>query len=261
MPLIKSGSKKAFEKNVKTEMEANPSKKDRAQNLAIAYNVQRQNKKKKMAEGGVAISAPAEHMVNEESMTPEEMKMLDGFRKHIKMGGTADNFSMEGRPDADRGNKEMLAEGGVADFEHDKMVTIDDEKDTADMKMLKGFKPGHEKVLDAKMEHHVDEDDRTPEDMEMLAEGGSIAEMIRAKRKRKMMADGGEVDLKWNGKEHLNEEDDLSFDAGRKDRIMGEDLDKIKQPMDSNEHADKLSDEDAHDMISKIRARMKMRKM
>ena len=51
MPLIQSGSKKAFKKNVETEMDANPGKDNRAQNLAIAYSVKRKNRKK-MAEGG-----------------------------------------------------------------------------------------------------------------------------------------------------------------------------------------------------------------
>ena len=52
MPLIKSGSKKALKKNIETEMEANPSKGDRKQNLAIAFSVQRKNKRKKMDQGG-----------------------------------------------------------------------------------------------------------------------------------------------------------------------------------------------------------------
>jgi len=41
MPLIQSGSKKAFSKNVKKEMQAGKSKK---QALAIAYSVKRKNK-------------------------------------------------------------------------------------------------------------------------------------------------------------------------------------------------------------------------
>jgi hypothetical protein len=57
MPLIKKASKKAFEHNVRAEMEAHPDK--RAQDLAIAYSVQRKAKKKHMAEGG-PVSAKAE---------------------------------------------------------------------------------------------------------------------------------------------------------------------------------------------------------
>ena len=68
MPLIKSKSKKAFEKNVETEMRANPSPKDRAQNLAIAYSVKRKAAKKKMAEGGA---------VKDESAKTEKRPMPD----------------------------------------------------------------------------------------------------------------------------------------------------------------------------------------
>ncbi len=49
MPLSKGTSKKAFGKNVEIEMEHG---KPQKQALAIAFSVQRQNKKKKMAEGG-----------------------------------------------------------------------------------------------------------------------------------------------------------------------------------------------------------------
>lgn len=52
MPLINSGSKKAFKQNIETEMKAHPDERDK--NLAIAYNIKRKNKRKKMAEGGMA---------------------------------------------------------------------------------------------------------------------------------------------------------------------------------------------------------------
>lgn len=58
MPLIKSPSKKALKKNIETEMSANPSKEDRAQNLAVAFSVQRKNQRKKMAEGGKVSPTP-----------------------------------------------------------------------------------------------------------------------------------------------------------------------------------------------------------
>jgi hypothetical protein len=51
MPLIKSGSKKAFQHNVEVEMKAHPG--ERAKNLAIAYSIKRKNAHKKhMAHGG-----------------------------------------------------------------------------------------------------------------------------------------------------------------------------------------------------------------
>lgn len=52
MPLIQSPSKKALQKNIKTEIEVHPSKGKRSQDLAIAFSVQRKNKRKKYADGG-----------------------------------------------------------------------------------------------------------------------------------------------------------------------------------------------------------------
>ncbi len=56
MPLMQGKSKKAFSKNVSTEMHAG---KPQKQSLAIAYSVQRKNKKK-MADGGEVLSAKDE---------------------------------------------------------------------------------------------------------------------------------------------------------------------------------------------------------
>jgi hypothetical protein len=64
MPLIQSKSKKALKKNIETEMKANPDSKDRAQNLAIAYSVQRKNAAKKMARGGPVTEATAAESVS-----------------------------------------------------------------------------------------------------------------------------------------------------------------------------------------------------
>lgn len=67
MPLLKKASKKALESNIKTEMEANPEKSKRAQNLAIAYSTQREAKK--MAQGGMA----------------EKQSIVDHIRSKLKM--------------------------------------------------------------------------------------------------------------------------------------------------------------------------------
>lgn len=63
MPLIKSASKKALSKNIETEMRAHPEPSKRAQNIAIAYNIQRKApKRKKMADGGMAESSEEQGM-------------------------------------------------------------------------------------------------------------------------------------------------------------------------------------------------------
>lgn len=104
------------------------------------------------------------------------------------------------------------------------------------------------------------------------AKGGYVdAEMddeplsvTRAIMKRKRMADGGEVDLNRNADEDLNEEDQLSFKAGRQQSYSEKaGLDALDSPLDSNEHGDELSDEDEHakPMIARLRAKIKAKRM
>ena len=77
MPLIQSKSKKAFKKNVETEMDANPGKENRAQNLAIAYSIKRKNSKK-MAQGGrVEVDAKSESRP-----MPDESHADSGSQSH-----------------------------------------------------------------------------------------------------------------------------------------------------------------------------------
>lgn len=149
MPLIKKASKEALSQSMgMEEMPSNP------KNLSVAYNVQRQARKKKMAMGGMA--------------TP-----------------TADEF-MSG------------------DFDSDMP--------------------------------------------------GSIAEAIMMKKK-KMMADGGEVDIQDNGQEMYSNPYDEDNELAVKKELY-DDSQLMDQPMDSNEMGDDI-DEDAHDMVSMIRKKIK----
>ena len=102
-------------------------------------------------------------------------------------------------------------------------------------------------------------------------EDGSIAEAIL--RKRKMMANGGilsegatdsdsssQADLSRNAEEDQNHEDQLSFDALRKENYSeSEGLSQLNQPMDSNRHGDEREERtsDKHDMVSQIRRKMR----
>lgn len=90
MPLIKSKSKKAFEKNVETEMKANPDPKDRAQNLAIAYSVKRKAAHK-MAQGGAINKSQNPHArkhgiseMGEEVRLKDTPGMENAHRSHAK---------------------------------------------------------------------------------------------------------------------------------------------------------------------------------
>lgn len=84
----------------------------------------------------------------------------------------------------------------------------------------------------------------------------SIAEAII--KRKKMMADGGFVDIDKNAEEVQDDDyEDQNIEAADDD--LDDSIPEEDQPMDSNEHSQELSDEDAHDMISKIRAKMKSR--
>lgn len=100
----------------------------------------------------------------------------------------------------------------------------------------------------AKSEHmHMEED-----------EPKSMAEAIMRKRKAKMMAEGGMVDIEENGEEESADHfDALNHEAAMKELYDDEQI--SHQPMDSNEHGDELSDEDAHDMVSMIRKKLRMK--
>lgn len=82
----------------------------------------------------------------------------------------------------------------------------------------------------------------------------SIAAAIMA-RKDRMMAEGGQVDIDSNNEEQPNGYYEQNEDAVLKENY-DKDMDDMSQPMDSNEHGHELSDEDAHDMVSKIRSVM-----
>lgn len=95
------------------------------------------------------------------------------------------------------------------------------------------------------------------DDEEEMEHDASIAGAIMRKRK---YAEGGEVDLDMNAEEEPNHEDDDSYEALQKENYSEEaGLDEAKNPKDSSEHGHEISDEDAHDMVSKIRKLMSKR--
>lgn len=127
------------------------------------------------------------------------------------------------------------------------------------------------------VDHDIDVDEMEDE------RHSSIAAAIMAKKERQMrldsdsdedqmvmMADGGilshdsiysdesdQADISRNADEDANEEDQLSFNALRKENYNeSEGLRQMDSPMDSNEHGDEI-DSDRHDMVSKIRSKMK----
>lgn len=313
-------------------MEANPGKKNRAQNLAIAYSVQRKNKKK-MAKGG---ELSAQHVTEGPVHSRPEMeiegpvKCAHGGPMHCHMGCYAEGglieASSEKRPMPeseynDRGsisrNRAKHALVGDdwtdntgdasressypqrkqdTDFVSERRTSIDDAYTEEDEHMLRGAKTRHADEITANTEKRANEDsnDQDGRDLDMdhkysmadeeednnpslkmsrMARGGMIdmdeddldedhsasprsLAMIVMKR-RKMLAEGGQVDLERNSEEDLNNEDQMSFDAGLKEQYDLSQLDE--QPEDSNEHGDDREDDEENklDMIDAIRRKMK----
>lgn len=191
MPLMKSKSKKAFEKNMQEEMSIG---KPKDQALAIAYSVKRKAPKKMMAEGG-------------------------GVMKSIQ------DWIDQPDPDQKAGSNPR----------------------PLDQKKTQDFEKGFEGYAEGGMVH----------DEEEIEHAASIAGAIMAKRRSaKMMAEGGMVDIESNGMEEADPMDDMNEDALKEN--YDEELSDMDQPMDSNEHSEDI-DEDKHDMVSAIRAKMKMR--
>ena len=115
--------------------------------------------------------------------------------------------------------------------------------ESPEMEMMES--PEHEAMESPKMER---------EEHRMMDE--SLSDKIRRKRH---MAEQGQVDLQSNADEDLNLEDQLSFEAARKPTYF--DLDQVhEQPMDSNEHGHEMDDEHDMDMISQIRSKMKKKR-
>ncbi len=115
----------------------------------------------------------------------------------------------------------------------------------------------HISTKEDKMER--DEDMEEEEMPSAYSHGGSIADRIMSK-KAKAYADGGEVDLSENADEEPNNEDDMSFNALRKENYSESpalselDYDTDKSIGDDFDDRDKS---DQHDMVSIIRRKMK----
>lgn len=93
---------------------------------------------------------------------------------------------------------------------------------------------------------------RDESSMEEMDHQDSIASAIMAKRKR--MASGGMVDI------DSNEEEQHGIYEDRNEEILkenyDEDIDSINNPSDSAQHGDSI-DSDRHDMIKRIRSKMR----
>jgi hypothetical protein len=150
--------------------------------------------------------------------------------------------------------KKMADGGEVEDSMSDPM---EDQRQRMDME--EDEKEPYNQQVDEDSEDSIDAAKK-----HMYAEGGkvmqhpkSIADAIMGRRKAKMMADGGEVDIEDNGMEIPDEFDDMNEDATLKELYDDNQLES--QPEDSNEHGDGI-ESDLHDMISSIRKKMRLKR-
>jgi hypothetical protein len=279
MPLIQSKSKKAVSKNIEREMDAG---KPQKQSIAIALDVQRRNKRKKMAKGG-----PVEISAHDEKRPMPEQEFADSMedsRVHEKPAAYRDHWTGgDHRTEALSGESAPASDIEV-DARDEHMSGIDDAITPEEMAMIRRHRMAKGGMA---MQHANESNPSSPESpheemhiedaairmnererqRDMLAYGGnpkleeshkspSVSEAIM--RKRKMYAEGGEVaDVSRNADEDPNMEDQMSFEALKKENYSeSEGLDELDSPMDSNEHGDDIA-ADEHDMVSQIRRKMK----
>ncbi len=270
MPLFKSGSKKAFGKNVETEMEAG---KPQKQSLAIAFSVQRKNKtKKKMALGG-AVEGPAESKpYSRNPGTPAPKPDNEALLKEDYMAGDMDAPVGSTKPAstmitipkseyAALRSGGAYAKGGMVEGEEDTQEpSVPSPKKDNDGRSPHSYMSGEmpdqfAKGGMAKMRGSIHPKDLMDED----ERAGSIADAIMEKRHR--MAEGGMVDLEENSEERgRSPYDELNEAAGNEEQY--DDSQISAQPTDSNEHGDDREDseENQHDMVSRIRSKMKAKR-
>lgn len=147
MPLLKNKSKKAFSKNVETEMDAD---KPQKQALAIAYSTQRKAGAKKMADGG---------LVGPEALMKEH---YDNAKqdKELPESPMTDVMHAEDESDADSivdriMKKHAYADGGV--------ITENSEEDNGeselngDFILPRTFDERNHEIMDESIDEPIDE--------------------------------------------------------------------------------------------------------
>jgi hypothetical protein len=244
---------------------------------------------KRMAEGGMIndkVSMRAAEQDEDPSMSPldgeqDSKQPSDDYMAGYMAGRYAQGGQVDteldtqiARPDMGHGAiiwKPGKAEGGM--IERGDLDKAQSEAQDEESKMQSEHEAQHEsenpprQPMKAKM---VDEDS-------MYAEGGdidldemedekhsSIAAAIMAKRDKKLkMAEGGEVDLSRNADEDPNEEDQMSFEALKKENYSeSPGLHELDYDADSGNPGDKREEdeENEHDMIGSIRRKMSMKR-
>lgn len=263
--------------------------------LAMMYGMKRKNKKAKMADGG-PVSAKTESRpmptteANDKSMVSRnsgdkpanmdswtsrpDMRSQRGPKttpiKHPRMV-TSDAFSTKLRSDEDHLESTASVNNGPQTEppkSDDEMSPDRSGPSTPSLKMKRMAEGGmineeismHDAEMD-EVEHPAglesDNDSMGDDDAmeDHFADGGMADAVIRRR-----YADGGQVDIDMNAEEQPNGYYDQNEDAALKENYDS-DMDDVSQPTDSNEHGHTLSDEDAHDLVNTIRAKLSKKRI
>ncbi len=298
MPLKHSKSKKAFESNLKTEMKHGKpqdvalaiaysvKRKASHKKMAEGGGVHRQStiadREGRSEAGRLARQAkenPAvkPHAIHEHETVLKELRsMAKPKLQKLAHGRMVESDVIK------------LAKGGQIDPEDQRHSRVDDEMggsieddqspdlDPADGDDSERTQPVDEFMSTNRMSPMLAEGGHIEEDEDNYADDGhddSIAAAIMSRRDRlhaeidsgahdedlaAAFADGGEVELHHNADEEPNNEDQMSFQALKKENYSeSEGLDDLgDQPEDSNEHGDEreANSENKHDKIDKMRS-------
>ena len=162
MPLVHGYSDKAFKKNVSTEMSENPE--NRAQNLAIAYAVQRKAKREKEGYASGGTVKHAARMWGQQSNKLQHNRYAEGGEVEAEEGeGKCECCGME-IPECEciGGEEDIVARIMAKHFAEGGMVDEEENEDLAD------FEPNAFEVEDEMVAPEPDEeypeDEREDED-------------------------------------------------------------------------------------------------
>lgn len=242
MPLFKGSSKKVMSKNIKTEMDAG---KPQKQSIAIAYNMAKRNGKSKggsISRDESKLDADHEH---------DETCMAEGGSCYAE-GGKVTNWDVKDETASEPSSKEMS--------EPKLDSGLDSELDDEESHLIPTFPP---ELPTAKApKKFMAEGGRAempPEDNADIRDADALDMVASIMNKRKMMSEGGSVDVSENADEEYNHADQLGYNALRKENYSeSPGLEDLTSPEDSNERGDTLSDSDAHDMVDTIRKKLKL---
>lgn len=227
------------------------------QALAVSYEMQKKNKRKKMADGGPVSAKIEQKPMPEETNNDKKMVMK---------------------------NDHLMSENKMIKPKIQKISGPSMVKSNAFTAKLKDEDNIMESMPPKDETKHIAYDDKHALESQNFADGGmidkneqpqpeadkehydSIASAIMAKRK--MMAEGGRVVPNHPGDSELEEGqvdyEDNAYELPnayykRNDEILKENYDSdfhgLSQPKDSNEHGHDI-ESDVHDMVSKIRSQM-----